>query len=420
MTLRVGVALCCLLVASVGLNAAPAPLLELATSEITEVRLQPQSASERVATMVAVELRASRAVTEVVTGGVHQRLANDHADYFLGVDDQGTNWGLLHRDGVWTAASGQGGQLTEYEVRWDGDRAILSVPPAPSEPLQSRCGTDSEMARVSGVALPIQMPPLSHLRVHAPAGVLGTATLAIDTDKEWLSKRFGNNTNNASAWVDQMILQMNVIYERDLGLRTLRGTTFLRVGSDPFTNIDTPASQAQLTEFGTYWQNNQGGVQRAFALLLSGKSTSGFSASGIAWLDRYCTTNFVGSYSVNQIFHDSSVPVSASVSLIAHEIGHNLGSVHTHCYNPPVDQCFTGEGQGCYVGSVSCPGGSGNPGTLMSYCNFGPPSGANCGSNQLVFHPTVITRLTTRIAANTPACIVPLAGGDELFEDGFE
>jgi hypothetical protein len=420
MTLRVGVALCCLLVISGGLNAAPAPLSQLATGQITEVRLQPQSANERVATMKAVELRAPRAVTEVVTDGVHERLANDHADYFLGTDAQGTSWGLLHRDGVWSAASGQNGQLTEYEVRWDGDRALLTVPPAPAEPLQSSCGTDSQMALASGLALPVQMPPLSHLRVHAPAGVLGTATLGIDTDKEWLSKRFSNNASNASAWVDQMILQLNVIYERDLGLRTLRGTTFLRVGSDPFTNTDTPASSAQLTEFGTYWQNNQGGVQRAFALLLSGKSASGFSASGIAWLDRYCDNNVAGgaSYSVNQVFHSSAVPVSASVSLIAHEIGHNLGSVHTHCYNPPVDQCFTGEGQGCYVGSVSCPGGG--AGTLMSYCNFGPPNGANCGSNQLVFHPTVITRLTTRIAANTPACIVPLAGGDELFEDGFE
>ncbi len=421
MNLRVGFALYCLFAVSGGLNAASAPLLQLAISDTTAVRLLPQSANERVATMEAVELRAPQAVTEVVTDGVHERLANDNADYFLGVDAQGTRWGLLHRDGVWTAASGQNGQLTEYEVRWEGDRAILRVPPAPSEPLHSSCGTDSEMALASGVALPVQMPPLSHLAARASAGVLGTATLAIDTDTEWLSKRFANNTTSASAWVDQMILQMNVIYERDLNLRTLRGTTFLRVGTDPFNNNDSPATLAQLTEFGTYWQNNQAGVQRAFALLLSGKSPNGFSANGIAWLDRYCDHNVSGgaSYSINQVFHDSSVPVSSSLRIIAHEIGHNLGSVHTHCYNPPVDQCFTGE-PSCYTGSVSCPGGPGNPGTLMSYCNFGAPNGANCGSNQLLLHPTVITRLTTRIAANTPACIVPLGGGDELFEDGFE
>jgi hypothetical protein len=389
--------------------------------------LQPQSASERVVPMEAVELRAPRAVTEVVSGGVQQRLPNDDADYFLGVDAQGASWGLLHRNGVWSAASGQNGQLTEYQLRWEGDRAILSVPPAPTETLHSSCGTDSEMALASGIALPVQMPPLSHLRLSAPEGVSGTATLAIDTDNEWLFKRFGNNTANASAWVDQMILQLNVIYERDLGLRTLRGTTFLRVdpdnpptfNDDPFNNTDSPASGAQLNEFGSYWQNNQGGVTRAFALLLSGKSGNGFSASGIAWLNRYCDNNVSGgaSYSINQAFHDSGVPVSSSLRIIAHEIGHNLGSVHTHCYNPPVDQCFNGEG-GCYNGSVSCPGGG--AGTLMSYCNFGPPSGASCGSNQLVIHPTVIANLTSLIAANTPACILPLGGQDELFEDGFE
>lgn len=419
MNLRSALALLSLLAVCSALDAAPASLLHLPNGQLSEVRLQPQSASERVVSMEAVELRAPRAVTEVVTDGVHQRLANDDADFFLGVDAQGASWGLLHRDGVWSGASGQHGLLTEYTVRWDGDLAILSVPPAPAEPLQSSCGTDSEMALASGVALPVQMPPLSQLAVRAPSGVLGTATLAVDTDTEWLSKRFANNTANASAWVDQMILQMNVIYERDLNLRMLRGTTFLRVGSDPFNNTDTPASSAQLTEFGTYWQNNQGSVQRAFAMLLSGKSTSGFSASGIAWLNRYCDNNVSGgaSYSINQAFHDSGVPVSSSLRIIAHEIGHNLGSVHTHCYNPPVDQCFNAE-SGCYSGSVSCPGGSN--GTLMSYCNFGPPSGANCGSNQLVIHPTVIGLLTTRIAANTPACIVPLGGQDPLFENGFE
>ena len=104
--------------------------------------------------------------------------------------------------------------------------------------------------------------------------------------------------------------------------------------------------------------------------------------------------------------------------LFAHELGHNLGSAHTHCYSPPVDQCYRAE-SGCYSGSVSCPGAG--PGTLMSYCNFGAPNGANCGSNQLVFHPTVITRIGQSIAANTPACIVPLGGGgNEIFANGFE
>ena len=208
----------------------------------------------------------------------------------------------------------------------------------------------------------------------------------------------------------------------------LRGTTFLRVdpdvpptfNDDPFNNTDSPASSAQLNEFGNYWQNNQSAVPRAFALLLSGKSSSGFSASGIAWLDRYCDNNVSGgaSYSINQAFWNSGISIGSSLRIIAHELGHNLGSAHTHCYSPPVDQCYRAE-SGCYSGSVSCPGAG--PGTLMSYCNFGAPNGANCGSNQLVFHPTVITRIGQSIAANTPACIVPLGGGgNEIFANGFE
>ena len=42
---------------------------------------------------------------------------------------------------------------------------------------------------------------------------------------------------------------------------------------------------------------------RSFAMLLSGKSSSGNSASGIAWIDAYCETQSQGgSYSVNQVF----------------------------------------------------------------------------------------------------------------------
>lgn len=86
MNLRAISALSCLLLVSHGLDAAPASLLGLARGEFREVRLQPQSASERGVTMQAVNLRAPRAVTEVISGGVHTRLVNDQAEYFLGVD----------------------------------------------------------------------------------------------------------------------------------------------------------------------------------------------------------------------------------------------------------------------------------------------------------------------------------------------
>lgn len=410
--------------------AVPAERLQaLAVGEQMAVTVRPGVADPRQLQIEAVALRAPGARTFVVSGGQQSELVEPNVRYYLGEDAEGGRWGLLHRDGQWAAAAFVDGVLTEFTVSWDEQALQLAPVPVSEHVLHSECGSGAEMALESGIALPVQMPPLSGLASRVPEGnPTRSATLGIDTDNEWLFKRFANNTASASNWIDQMILEMNVVYERDLALRTLRGTTFLRVdpdnpptfNDDPFNNTDTPASNAQLNEFGTYWQNNQAAVQRAFALLLSGKSDSGFSASGIAWLDRYCDNNVSGgaSYSINQAFHNSGIAVASSLRIIAHEIGHNLGSVHTHCYNPPVDQCYRAE-SGCYSGSVSCPGGG--PGTLMSYCNFSAPNGAACGSNQLVFHPTVITRINQSLAANFPGCIMPLGGGpDPIFANSFE
>jgi hypothetical protein len=81
-----------------------------------------------------------------------------------------------------------------------------------------------------------------------------------------------------------------------------------------------------------------------------------------------------------------------------------MGSSHTHCYNPPVDNCYNGE-SGCYSGTPQCP--ASGKGTVMSYCHVGGPSGAGCGSNQ-EFHPTVQALLEGRLATEmADGCIAP-------------
>ena len=52
------------------------------------------------------------------------------------------------------------------------------------------------------------------------------------------------------------------------------------------------------------------------------------------------------------------------VFMVAHEVGHSLGSGHSFdAYDPPIDSC-----------GVACPPGLPieNSATLMSYCNFCP------------------------------------------------
>lgn len=245
------------------------------------------------------------------------------------------------------------------------------------------------------------------------------AEVAVDTDTEWMAGK-GNDTTTAMNWITDLFVAMNVFFERDVETRLLIGDVTLRVGSDPYS-VASNRSQ-QLDEFAEHWRLNMGHVDRDFAVLLSGRSIGSYSFSGIAWVDQYCNsgsvwgTRTVGSYSFNAI--GTSRTPSNTAPFVGHEIGHNMGSPHTHCYSPAVDQCHSGEGD-CYSGPVSCP--SGGKGTIMSYCHVGSPS-ANCGSNKVEFHPIVQGLLESRLAANSVSCISPFSEPQPeiISSQGFE
>ena len=71
----------------------------------------------------------------------------------------------------------------------------------------------------------------------APRLVLGSlykAVLAIDTDTEYLAS-FSGDTTATTNYIATLVANIIVMYERDLNLRLVIGTTILRTGSDPWT-----------------------------------------------------------------------------------------------------------------------------------------------------------------------------------------
>lgn len=351
--------------------------------------------------------------------------------HWIGADASGRVRGSLAFDPGFERIAGNGvspaGGFALSGAR-DGDRLRLRAQPIEStlppgvipETVPGEDGLDSGNAPPDALGLA--------LAGMVPSGSPRGAVVAIDTDKEFMSLRFGNDTAAATAWIGDLFATMNAMYVADLNLSLQQGTTMLRTGSDPYTVTATPASGSNLNEFGTYWQGHYGNVSRTLAALLSGRASSGNSASGIAWINAYCRTQSQGgSYSVNQIFTNAQIGVAYSARIVGHELGHNFGAYHTHCTNAgngaaptasnTIDKCYSGE-SGCYSGATSCPAsGPGAPaGTVMSYCNLlGCGSG---GQNVLQFHPTQVTTLSALIAQNTPACIS--ASADQIFRDGFE
>jgi hypothetical protein len=356
----------------------------------------------------------------------------------------------LNPDGTFVEGSGSSPDGS-FALRYDGKGTLSAVALESTVPsgtkLNFQCGNEKENLdfgpRSLGRSLGLS---IGNPTILSATATLQNATVAVDTDTLFMSELFGNNMQQATNWIAGMFNAMNTMYERDLSVHLLQGTTFLRTSSDPYgAASDVPVDGHDLNVFAAYWRVNEASVPRAFATLLSGRGepcTSGnpCSASGIAWIDQYCQTGFtsgsntVGSYSVVQVFSNLSVDPQAAIAarLTGHELGHNFGAYHTHCTNTStgdaptgtntIDKCYSGETVGsppvaCYSGATSCPSsGPGAPmGTIMSYCNIkGCPTAGS--QNVLQFHPTQITALTG-IVATESSC---LASSDEIFGNGFE
>ena len=91
---------------------------------------------------------------------------------------------------------------------------------------------------------------------------LHTAVIAVDTDNELMSQKFGNDTSAATDYIADLFAGMNVIYERDLNVRLLQGDTFLRIAMDPWEEDSTGnADGAKLYEFRGYWSSNYSAIE---------------------------------------------------------------------------------------------------------------------------------------------------------------
>lgn len=116
---------------------------------------------------------------------------------------------------------------------------------------------------------------------------------------------------------------------------------------------------------------------------------------GISWVNALCVDYFfidvspterwhIGPFSVSAFLNKTVVPYpdySWNVEVVAHELGHNLGSKHTHACvwgnsNLAIDDCYPPEGS---CGTIDPP----DPGTVMSYCHLSTGIDFNKGFGEL-------------------------------------
>lgn len=295
--------------------------------------------------------------------------------------------------------------------------ASEALTPDGEEPSWS-CGQESHAATFDGIGS--LSSPLEATTAKAITS-LHTATIAVDTDNELMSAKFQNNTTAATNYIANLIARMNIMYERDLLVRLVQGLTILRPSTtaDPYTAGTSTIDG--LNQFTSHWSGGCfgacAGVSRALSMMLSGKASSANSAAGVAWVGSLCSTSY--GYSFTQVFKFAQDTSASDARIVGHELGHNFGSPHTHCYSPAIDGCYNGE-SGCYSGSTTCPapatynGVTNVTGTVMSYCHLN-----GCGAKE-VFHPRTIDLVAPVIQNRVGQCVFPLGVSNAIFSNGFE
>ncbi len=196
--------------------------------------------------------------------------------------------------------------------------------------------------------------------------------VALETDWEFAAK-FGGDTQDAAAYAVTLLGAVSEIYRRDLNVRL--SVPFLRVWAD---DSDPYGAGALYPQLSGHWNANMAHVERHTVHMLSGRLDQ--LLAGEASIASICVTD--DAYGVSTKLTGSfPYPLAEQsggnwdVFVVAHELGHNFGSVHTHEYDPPIDGCGLGE----------C--ADADEGTIMSYCQVCAGGVANI---RLEFHPRVV------------------------------
>lgn len=220
------------------------------------------------------------------------------------------------------------------------------------------------------IALPV--PPANELAL-----TNRSVRIYYETEVDYYTA-FGNNATSVTNYVTNLFNQNKTLYNND-GICVSLSQIFVWTTTDPYTGTNTSTMLSQFQATRTSFNGDIG-------QLITTRTVGGGQAAVIYGLCGTVANRLCVSGDMSTSF--PNVPTySWSVMVTTHELGHLMGSRHTHACvwngnNTAIDGC-----SGFVEGSCGLPGIPSGGGTIMSYCHlqsvginfsngFGPQPGA--------------------------------------------
>lgn len=305
-------------------------------------------------------------LTSIVT---YRKIYPDHGFAVFTFDRSGNVSGMIDRSGERIVVSKQrnNGDPTAYVVAHDKTQTYT-------------CGMHAESISADLQRLIQQAGSAIKLPSDAPQAE-DTVEMKIAVEADYQFSRSHATRELAMNYITQLFAMASTIYERDLRVRmTITNVRMWETSNDPYLDnigVFSGLNDAFINEY----RKNMTAIDRDVAVCLTSRGGQGGIAAAIGGICQedasYASADVSGSLTTDADGY------TWDVSMIAHEIGHICGGLHTQsCIWPtgPLDSCVASEDGECVPWEMTRP----TLGTIMSYCHSQIGAGARMSMS---FHP---------------------------------